>query len=137
MKVAIPVWQSRVSPVFDAAQWLYVFEIRDGKEVSRTQQPIWGLSASGRVNRLNELGVNVLLCGAISRPLADMIATADIKVVPWLAGDINEVLGWYMAGSPMDSRFLMPGCGRRGHRFRGRGRRGLSRNWAKYPEENS
>lgn len=135
MRVAIPVWQSRVSPVFDSAGRLLIFDIKNGHETSRVRRPINGLSLQGRVKRLVELDVDVLLCGAISRPLADMITASGIKVIPWMTGEVDEVFGWYMLGKPLDTRFLMPGCGGRRRRFRDQGRKGLGRHWENYPED--
>ena len=134
MRVAIPVWQSRVSPVFDSAGRLLIFDIKNGHETSRAHRPINGLSLQGRVKRLVELDVDVLLCGAISRPLADMITASGIKVIPWVTGEVDEVFGWYMSGKPLDTRFLMPGCGGRRRRFRGQDGKGLGRHGANYPE---
>jgi len=135
MRMAIPVWQLRVSPVFDSAGRLLICDIKDGHEISRTRRSINGLSLQGRVKRLVALDVDVLLCGAVSRPLAGMITASGIKVIPCVTGEVDEVLGWYMSGKPLDARFLMPGCGGRGRRLRGQRRKGSGRHWANYPED--
>ena len=136
MRVAIPVWQSRVSPVFDTAGQLLILDIENGREIHRTECSISGLSFPERVNRLVELDVDVLLCGAISRPLAATVAASGIRVIPWVRGEVNGVLQWYITGKPIDSRFLMPGCSSGRHRFRGRHGRGLARYLRNYPEGN-
>ena len=122
MRIAIAVWQSRVSPVFDVAGRLLVVEAESGRETSRTEETIAEPFLPRKVRRLRELGVNVLICGAISRPLAAMIAQAGIAVIPWIAGEVDQVLKGYLDGQLPDPRFLMPGCGR-GHRWRRRGHR--------------
>jgi len=127
MRVAVPVWQSRVSPVFDTARRLLIVDVENGREVHREEAPILGLSLADRVNRLVEFDVDVLLCGAISRPLAGMIAASGIRVIPWLRGDVNQVLRVFLNGEPIDSRFLMPGFGRQRHRFRGSRGRGSTK----------
>lgn len=134
MKLAIPVWQSRVSPVFDSAERLLILEVEHGRELSRVEHPITGLPATKRARRLSELGVDVLLCGAISRPVSQMMAACGIQVIPWVSGDVDDLLAWYLDGKPLERRFLMPGCGHR-NRFRGSCRRGRARHWANYPEE--
>ena len=78
MRVAIPVWQSRVSPVFDTAGHLLIVDVEDGREVHRAEASILGLSLPDRVNRLVEFDVDVLLCGAISRQLAGMAAASRL-----------------------------------------------------------
>ena len=67
-----------------------------------------------RVNQLEELGVEVLLCGAISRPLERMIRASGVKVIPCLRGSIEEVIRAYLDETLSDTRFVLPGCGREG-----------------------
>ena len=70
-----------------------------------------------------KLGVEVLICGAISRPLAEMITDSGIRLIPFLSGDVEEVIQAFLAGNLPNSAFLMPGCCGRRRRFRsGRGR---------------
>jgi len=126
MKIALPVWEGRVSPVFDTARRLLLVDCDDAVEVARSEEPLTERLAPRRAARLMDLGANVLICGAISRPLASMLASYGIQVVPFVSGDAEEVLSTYLSGGLRDPniapRFLMPGCRRR--RFRGhRGQR--------------
>jgi len=126
MRIAIPIWQSRVSPVFDAARRLLIVDVEEGRETARTEETISEISPPRKARRLRELGVDVLICGAVSRPLAALIAQSGVRVVPWIAGDVEEVLKYYIDGRMPDPRFLMPGCGR----YWGRGGRRHGRGWA-------
>lgn len=119
MRVAIPVWQNRVSPVFDTAGRVLLSDLGEGGE--RFEVPLTGANPAQRVGRLSELGVGVLICGAISRPLAMMVQSSGIQLVPWIAGEVDEVLRAYQSGSFPTDAFMMPGCC--GRRRRGRGRR--------------
>lgn len=122
-RIAIPVWQGRVSPVFDTAGNLLVVDVAGAREVGRTEVPLSEPMLPRRVTRLVELGVEVLICGAISQALLAMVTSAGIVAVPWVAGNVQEVLGAYLARQLPNPRFLMPGCmGRgRGRRMRRRG----------------
>jgi len=123
MRFALPIWQSRVSPVFDTAGKLLVVDADDGREVARTEETIGSLLQPYKVQRLCELGVQALICGAISRPLACLVAQSGIALVPWIAGDVEEVVRGYLKGRLPEPRFLMPGAGRcRRRRGGGRGR---------------
>lgn len=78
-----------------------------------------------RASRLRTLNIDVLICGAISRPLVDMITGSGIEVLPYVSGRIDEVLNAYMEGRLTEQRFSMPGCRTReskAFRCRGRGR---------------
>ena len=115
MKIAVPVWNDRVSPVFDTSGHLLVVELVDGEEVSRGEHAVTDTFPPFRVRRLKELGVELLICGAISNPVACLLDAAGISLMPWVIGDVNDVLDAYKRERLADSRYRMPGC-------RGRGR---------------
>ena len=128
MRVAVPIWNNRVSPVFDTAQRLLLVDYEDGTEVARAEKAIDQVPLPRRATRLAEYGVDVLLCGAISRPLSAMLSGAGISVIPFVTGPVDDVLAACIEGRLPDAGLLMPGCGRRG-RFR-RGRR-----WQQTPQD--
>ena len=121
MKVAVPEWKKRVSPVFDTARCVLVVVVDTRKEVRRDRIELRNGSFHDRVEALTGAGVDVLLCGAISRPLYEMLESAGIEVTPFLSGSIEEVLEAFMEERITDPRFLMPGCcGKNRRRIRGR-----------------
>ncbi len=126
MKVAIPIWNLRISPLFDTAHQLLIVEIENGQELSRSQVELEGYFPPWRARKLSELRVQTLICGGISRQLAAMLIGAGITIVPWLSGFVEDVLQAYLKGKLPDPRFLMPGCHPRGRGGRFRGREGRS-----------
>jgi predicted Fe-Mo cluster-binding NifX family protein len=125
MKLAIPVWQDRVSPVFDVAGQLLLVEFEASEEIERRQESLPEESTEQRIHRLQNLGVGTLICGAISRPLEALLASAGIRIVSQVCGNVEEVLQAFRSGKLEDDRFAMPGCcGRRRRRQHGRCRRG-------------
>jgi predicted Fe-Mo cluster-binding NifX family protein len=119
MKVAIPHWQGRVSPVFDAASRLLLVEAMEGGESGRAE---WVLSATDPAMRAGELqrsGADVLICGAISRPLEVAVTAAGIRVIAQICGQVEEVISAFLGGRLSDPVYLMPGCCGRRRRFRG------------------
>jgi len=121
MRLAMPIWRDRLSPVMDVATRLLIVEYEDQSEIARMEEPIAGEIAPQLARRLSQLGVSVLICGGISQPLFTLITAQGITVIPWLTGQADEILGAYKANRLQGQRFLMPGC-RRGGRGRGRGR---------------
>ena len=115
MKIAIPVWQDNISNVFDFADKLSLAEIEGQTEKNRLEISLPNEPIPQKAGRLKELDVDVLICGAISKSLAFLIIGAGIKIIPFVSGQIDEVLIAYIGGQLKDSRFLMPGC-RRGAR---------------------
>ena len=119
MRIAIPTWCGRVSPVFDVAKHLVLVDVEAGAQVNRDEARIEDSRPWGRVRRLSELEVNTLICGAISRPLERMLASVDIRVIAHACGAVEEVLGAFLAGSLMtEDAFLMPGASARCRRRR-------------------
>ena len=128
MKVAIPVWAGRVSTVFDFAQSLLVLDLHHGKEINRIEVPLDENPPILRARRLSSLGVEVLICGAISQPLAGLVTRSGIEIIPFVTGKIDDVLNAFMSARVADTRLLLPGCPdgdaeprRRWRRHRGRG----------------
>lgn len=121
MKVAIPHWRDRVSPVFDVAGSLLVVELAHGRELRRQQAALTASDPLNRAGQVSQLGAEVLICGAISRPLEIALSAAGVRVVPFTCGMVEEVLSAFMAGELTGEAFLMPGC--RGWRRQSRTRR--------------
>jgi predicted Fe-Mo cluster-binding NifX family protein len=111
MKVALTVWENRISPLFDCARTLLIVDITDQKETGRYFEPFHCESPSSRAARLSDLKVQVLICGAVSDVFANMIETYGIRIVPFVAGAIDEVIDAYLTGAIFSSKFQMPGCG--------------------------
>ena len=129
MRVAVPTWANRVSPVFDVARQLVVTEIENGAVVSRNEAQIEETEPMTRAKRVADLGVSVLICAAISMPLEVMLASAGVRVIPHTCGPVEDVLRAFVSGRLTDQAFLMPGCCGRRRRMRGRrrgGRRGFN-----------
>lgn len=128
MLLAIPILNGRVSPVFDTACRLLVIEVDQGTERARRTEEFAEAFPARRVRRLSDLGIDVLVCGGISRPLAMMLQTAGIRTVPWIAGPVEDIVQAYLVGRLPHPRWMMPGClgQRRQHRGGpwGQGRRG-------------
>jgi predicted Fe-Mo cluster-binding NifX family protein len=111
MKVAVPTWRDRVSPVFDVAQHLLLVELTDAAEVSRQEVWLHEADAAQRVRRLEDLHVRTLVCGAVSQSLKAALDSCGIEVIDQICGDADEVVLAYRQGTLHDERFAMPGCG--------------------------
>lgn len=114
MRVALPTWNDRVSPVFDVAREALVVDIEDDGTVRRDEVRLNGLSCAARAKQLADLGVDVVICGAISRDLDEAVSLAGIDVIPQTRGRADRVLRAFISGQLTAQAFLMPGCD--GHR---------------------
>ncbi len=130
MRIAVPVWQGRVSPVFDVAGQLLLVEADNALEQARREETLADEEPQRRAERLAEWGVRTLICGAISQPLQALLDARGIEVVPRVCGEVEEVLAAFLVGELRADRFAMPGCcgrAQRGPQGRRRGGRGAGR----------
>ena len=110
MRIAIPIWEERVSPVFDTASRLLIVEIKNRKEESRHVTCLDEQDMPRKCSRIREMEVDFLICGAISRPFSSMLVASDINIIPWISGHTEDVLEAYLNGTLIQPNFLMPGC---------------------------
>ncbi len=122
-RVAIPVFNQRVAPVFDWAGILAIIETSSSGPNLPVEQDITSLLALQRSELLLSENIEVLICGGISCPLAAQISNSGIKVIAGIAGDTHQVIGAFNSGNLDSAKWALPGwCGGLG-RGRGRGRR--------------
>lgn len=121
MKTAISAWENRIAPVFDVTSAILLVEDASGRVVHEAQEHLPAGAAAHKALRLAELGVDTLVCGAISRSLEMIIAAYGIQVVAFVSGDVSEVVRAFLAGGLTAKRYGMPGCGSRRQRSHGQG----------------
>ncbi len=122
MRIAIPHWQGRVSPVLDAAAHLLLVDWMDGREVGRREVLLRSQHPLERAREVAELQPDVLICGAISWPLETGLVAGGLRVIPHICGNIEQVLAAFHGGRLDSGAFAMPGCCRRRRRRAGRRR---------------
>jgi predicted Fe-Mo cluster-binding NifX family protein len=123
VKVAIPIWGGRVSPVMDTACRLLIAEITGSREVSRTIIDIPQLGISHRASFVSGLGIDLLICGAISHEFEQMLIASGVKMCPWYCGNVDEIIAAHSNGTLQRDNFFLPGRALR----RRRGNRGQRR----------
>ncbi len=114
MKAAFAHWDHRIAPVFDIARRIHVAETESGRVVAEREEVLADDMPVRKALRLAELGVGTLVCGAISTSLRAIIASYGIRVIPFVAGDLSEVIQAWLRGGLDGDEFAMPGCQRRG-----------------------
>ncbi len=115
IRVAIPIFRMRVSPVFDTCTRIIIVDIETSREIDRKEIYLDALSLTERVTILRKSGVHTVICGGISNTLAIRLSDAKIALISDISGEIEPVLAAYLAESLGDSRFLMPGARSNSH----------------------
>ena len=123
MKVAIPEWKGRISPVLDAASKILLVEIINHREQQRKESTLVPSNPWTRAQAIRQLGTDVLICGAVSRQLEAALRSTGIQVICNICGPVDAVLLAFCEGRLNDNVFMMPGCCGQRRRFRGRNQR--------------
>jgi predicted Fe-Mo cluster-binding NifX family protein len=110
MKIAIPVCGNRVSTVFDTADELLMIETRTGVAPEQSRAFWREDTLIDRTARIRELGVQVLICGALSGAVSRMLEAAGVRVIPFIRGTVDEVFDAFCNGKLKGSHFFLPGC---------------------------
>jgi predicted Fe-Mo cluster-binding NifX family protein len=120
-KLALPVFEERVSPRFDCAPvFLLIDDTIESAAERRTCYATGGMGVCARVRLLQSMAVDVLICGGIDGKSMRLLEQASIEVYPWVTGEVEDALLCYRNGEL--ERGIMVGrggrcCGR--WRFRG------------------
>lgn len=89
--------------------------------VRRIEEVMEESELAARAWRVAELGVDVLVCGAIPRPLEAMLLSTGVEVILQTCGPVEDVLGALVSGQLTEQAFVIPGCCGHRRRFRGGG----------------
>jgi predicted Fe-Mo cluster-binding NifX family protein len=131
MKLAVPTYDGRISPVMDTARQLTVVESDEDGRCSKTLIEIPPMNTPHLARFLRDLGLTALVCGAISRQLEGMLTGLGVSFYPWHCGSVDEVVAAHLGGFLQRVDFQLPGCRRRRNRRAGRcygGRGGMRGN---------
>jgi len=133
MLIAIPEWNGRISPVYDEARYFRIFEVEAGRIISEKGLSFKNEEIYMRMEEFLRLRVDTIICGAISHYQQSLAEMNGIRIISFIAGEVDEVLSEWISGNWQKSSYYMPGCRRRkrmnerGHRQRC-GRSGKNRN---------
>lgn len=116
MKTAFTVWNDRIAPLFDVAGKIHVVESEAGDIMEQTRVCLDDPSPALKVRRLADLGVQMLVCGAISRAARNMITAYGIELVAYINGDLDTVIKAWQHDQLRTDVLRMPGCNSPFHR---------------------
>jgi len=111
MAIALAASQDHIATVFDSAESFVVIESGVARQ-RRVEAIPAGLTMMQMRQKLMELSVNVLLCGAIATSTRQFIEGAGIAVIPFLKGNLTDVEAGFFTNRLDDPAFYLPGCRR-------------------------
>lgn len=111
MIIAISTYQNRIAPVFDVASRVLVIERIEKGAHPKNQKMYHTQTPEACCELLKHQQVTILLCGAISKEVQEIIERAGILVIPFLSGSVQEIIdAWRYNQEQIPSQYYMPGC---------------------------
>jgi predicted Fe-Mo cluster-binding NifX family protein len=108
-RIAIPIFQNRVSPVLDTCQHLLLLDVNQGKEVSRQTVFLGEMPLAERFDIITNLGVVTVICGGVSETFANMLTGSNVLLRNGVAGEVDDVIAAFLEDRINMPRFYMPG----------------------------
>lgn len=121
--IAVPVFQNRISPLMDVSNRYMIYETEDGEIKQKIDISLNAEGEPQRVEKLKDIGVNTIICGAVSGYVAHIVGEKGMRLLPMIYGPIDEVIDRYLDNSLASYCPKPEGCEHR----KGTGRAGCSR----------
>ncbi|MGV8075130.1 MAG: NifB/NifX family molybdenum-iron cluster-binding protein [Syntrophobacteraceae bacterium] len=109
--LAVPVFRSRVAPVFNWCSKILLFP-ENSPDNSSCEEVALSDTADPfeRLRVLHRKGVTTLICGALSPDLLNYAEDLKIEIICGVAGGVSDVLDAYKEHKLDQPHFLLPGC---------------------------
>jgi len=119
LKVAIPLFENRISPRLDCAKRVLLVDIveKDRQVVSSEEKTLSsaGMGENSDFYRINK--IDVVICGGISTEMESFLSKRDVRVISWVTGEAQKALNFFLQGKLVSGAMLCPGMRMRRWRF--------------------
>lgn len=96
MKIAIPMFHTKISPRFDQTQGFVLLETQNAGVVVRNNLETKGWSVIAKMKQLVDLEVEVLICGGIDRASLQYLSFNGIKIYSWVTGEVDDAVTCFL-----------------------------------------
>ena len=117
MKVAIPVFHTKVSPRFDSTQEFVLLQIEKSDVIKRENLPTKNWPSSAKIKQLVDLEIDTLICGGIDLESMQQLNFNGIKIYSWITGEVEDAVTRFL-NQGLESGIILGARGRRKGRWR-------------------
>ena len=118
MCIALATFEDKIASLFESSNRFIIIKTPSYKIENSESIPIKNNSFNELLYLLKQNNVKILICGAISGCTRRLLEAQKIQVIPWITGDVKNVIDAFLSNRIFSSSFIMPGC--RGNRGQGR-----------------
>lgn len=98
IKIAIPLFNTRISPRFDCATRFLVVSL-GSDSVDKKVISAEACSPLEKINKLKELNINILICGGIDRLSEKLLHSFEgLMIYSWVTGEAEDALNCFLKG---------------------------------------
>ena len=108
-RIAVPIFQSRVSPVLDSCNDLMLVDLSEAGAVRRTKVSLRKLSLGERAAAMSRQGVEKIICAGVSDLMIAYIVSRGMRIISGLSGEVEQIIVAYQQGRLDQDCFRMPG----------------------------
>lgn len=109
IRIAIPIFHNRVSPVLDTCTRLLFIDFEEKISVERREISFGIYSQPERFETIKKLKPDAVICCGISEVLDRRLQSAGIRLISGIAGDVEQVAEAFLSNRLDAPCFRMPG----------------------------
>jgi predicted Fe-Mo cluster-binding NifX family protein len=119
MKIAIPLFENRISPRLDCAKKFLLVKVeeKDKKVISSKETEIKTSDTSENIEFYVSNEIDVVICGGISIEMQAFLVKHEVRVILWVTGEAHKALDLFIEGKLVSGAMLCPGMKLRKWRF--------------------
>ncbi len=98
MRLAIPIFGSRVSPRFDCSQKILLVDVQNGTVVNKNEVDASEWHPLSHIGELHNLKPDIVICGGICNRDYYRLSNHGIRIIPSVFGEVEEVIKSFLKG---------------------------------------
>ena len=98
MKIAVTVYDNKISPSFDSTYKFMIIFINNGEIKDKEEIVLSTINPIQRVNKLADMGIDTVICGTINEFTLSLLNKKGINVIHSIIGNTEEVLNLFLNG---------------------------------------
>jgi predicted Fe-Mo cluster-binding NifX family protein len=108
-RIAVPIFQSRISPVLDSCNELMLVDLSEAGAVRRANVSLQKMTPWERAAVMSRQGVEKIICAGVSDLMIACIVSRGMHVISGLSGEVEQIIAAYQQDQLDQDRFRMPG----------------------------
>lgn len=97
-KVVIPIFGKRIAPRLDLSKKVQLFSVENAKVIGSETVSLMCSNRLERINMLIALSPDLIICDGLSDLCKEEILKNNIRLIPWVHGEVEKVMEKYLSG---------------------------------------